>query len=105
MEIRKAGGRVKMFRSSGSVQTMIGSIGVDDLECPNELLEKLTAAERGQLEAHFRGTRTRLVTEARQRAVDSMRYAVDHASMMTQAERQALVDECLRTVAAIGQSS
>lgn len=101
MEIRRVGGRVKLFRSAGSVQTMIGSFPADDLECPAELSEKLTSAEKGQLEAHFRGTRTRLVTEARQRAVDSLRYTVEHAGRLTAEERKALVDECLRTVAAL----
>ncbi|NUB23348.1 hypothetical protein [Azospirillum brasilense] len=84
---------------------MIGSLPADDLECPANLLERLTSAEKGQSEARFRGTKTRLVTEARQRATDPMRYAVEHAAMLTQAERQALVDECLRTVDALGQLS
>lgn len=105
MEIRRVGARVKLYRSSGSTQTMIGSMPSDAVECPAELLALLTKDERGQMDAHIRGTKTRLVAEARQRATDSLRYAVDHAAMLTAAERQALVDECLRTAAALGQSS
>lgn len=101
MEIRRVGNRVKFYRSVGSVQTMIGSIRAIDLECSAELLAKLSADEKGQMEAYFRGTRTRLVTEAMSCAIDSMQYVVEHADRLTQAETQALIEECLRTASVL----
>ena len=111
MEIRiikdRAGrpSNIKLLRSSGSMQNMIGSFPADALACPQDVDAKLTDGERRQLEGHFRGTRDRLAREAAADAVSALTKAVEMRESLPESNRQALVDEVARLLAALQSSS
>lgn len=111
MEIRiikdRAGrpSNIKLLRSSGSMQNMIGSFPADATSCPAEVDARLTDGERRQLEGHFRGTRDRLSREAAADAVAALNRAVEMRESLPQVNRQALVEEVLKLLAQLQSSS